>query len=89
MNSRADSGSFLQNVGEGVGNFLSAIPPAIGDFFSGVGQGAGVSGFLDWAALLIGLALLVSVIRGFKRGRIVGPVLRGFIGVALMGWAVA
>ncbi len=88
MDETADNGGVLQSIGEAVGGFLAGIPPAINAFFSGLGEGAGVAGPFDWIALILGLALLLSVIRGLKRGRIVGPVIRGFIGVALMGWAV-
>ena len=84
-----DSGGLLHELGEGVGGFLANLPSAIGEFFAGIGQGAGVHGLLDWAALIIGLALLLSTVRGVRAGRVVGPVLRGFLGVALLGWAVA
>ena len=83
-----DSSGTMQSAGEAVGGVLSGIPSAISNFFAGVGNGAGVHGVLDWAALVIGLALLLSVIQGVRRGRIVGPFLRGVVGVALMGWAV-
>lgn len=89
MQETSESGGFLQTLGEGLGGFLAGIPPAIGSFFSGVGAGAGVNGLFDWAALLIGLSLLLSTVMGLKRGRIVGPFIRGAIGVALMGWAVS
>ena len=36
-----------------------------------------------------GVAFLLSTIRGVRRGRIVGPAIRGVIAVALMGWAVS
>jgi len=85
----SDSGGLLQSLGEAVGGFLAGIPPAINSFFAGVGLGAGVHGFFDWTALILGLALLLSVISGLKKGRVVGPVVRGFLGVALMGWAVS
>ena len=75
--------------GEAVGGVISEIPSTVGSFFAGVGEGAGVHGFLDWAALLIGFSLLISVIQGVRRGRIVGPAIRGVIGIALMGWAVS
>ncbi len=88
MDEVTDSGSVSESAGEAVGGFLAGIPPAISDFFSGVGQGAGVSGIFDWISLIVGMALLLSVIRGVRRGRIVGPAIRGVIGVALMGWAV-
>jgi hypothetical protein len=88
MADTTESGGMLQSIGEFVGGILSGIPAALNSFFSGVGEGAGVHGFLDWAALLIGIALLLSVIRGVRAGRIVGPAVRGVIGVALMGWAV-
>lgn len=84
-----NSGGFLGSLGEAIGGFIANIPPALGAFFGGVGQGAGVHGLLDWAALLIGLGLLISVVRGVRRGRIIGPAIRGLIGVALMGWAVS
>lgn len=86
--SAAESAEVSRSIGEAVGAFLSGIPGAISGFFSGVGAGAGVHGILDWSAFIIGIALLVSVIRGIKRGRIVGPAVRGLIGVTLMGWAV-
>ena len=89
MDARAQSGGILQALGEAVGSFLSGIPPAVRSFVTGVGEGAGVHGFLDWTALVLGLALLLSVIRSLKAGRIVGPVVRGAIGIALMGWAVS
>ena len=89
MDGDAESAGFFQSVGEAIGGFLSGIPGAISSFFGGVGEGAGVNGLFDWIAFIIGIALLLSVIRGVKRGRIVGPFLVGFIGVALMGWAVA
>jgi pilus assembly protein TadC len=88
MAETADSGGMLQSIGEAVGGFLSGIPSAISSFFAGVGKGAGVHGMLDWAALIIGIALLISAIRGLKRGRIVGPMVSGAIAVGLMGWAV-
>ncbi|MFT4769965.1 MAG: hypothetical protein ACI8RN_003119 [Glaciecola sp.] len=89
MNETTDSAGMAQSSGEAVGGVISGIPGTLGDFFTGVGKGAGVNGILDWAALIIGIALLVSVVRGLKRGRIVGPVVSGFIAVALMGWAVS
>ena len=89
MSESADADGVLHSAGEGVGGFIAGIPAALGDFFSGVGEGAGVDGVVDWAALIIGLALLLSVIRGVKRGRIVGPMIRGVMAVALMGWAIA
>lgn len=89
MNRAAQSGGVLRSIGEGVGNVLAGIPPAIGDFFSGVGAGAGVHSTLDWVALIVGLALLLSAFNGLRRGRIVAPALRGLMGVALMGWAIA
>lgn len=79
----------LQSIGEAVGGFLAGIPPAVGSFVAGVGEGAGVYGVLDWTALILGIALLLSVFRGLTRGRIVGPIVRGAIGIALMGWAVS
>jgi hypothetical protein len=84
----AKTDSALQSAGEAVGGFIASIPPALASFFGGVGAGAGVHGIIDWAALLLGIGFLLSVIRGIRRGRIVGPALRGVIGVALMGWAV-
>lgn len=89
MEDTTESGGILQWLGEVVGGFLASIPPAIGNFFTGVGEGAGVYDFMDWAALIIGIALLLSAVKGLKGGRIVGPILRGAIGVALMGWAVS
>lgn len=89
MDQSTETDSFLQGLGEAVGGFIANLPPAIGSFFSGVGQGAGVHGALDWVALVLGIALMISVVRGVRRGRIVGPALRGLIGVALMGWAVS
>lgn len=89
MDAEAESGGFFRSLGEFIGNALSGIPDALNSLFSGISEGAGVYGFVEWAAFLIGLSFLVSVIAGVKRGRIVGPVVRGFIGVALMGWAVA
>lgn len=88
MAESTESEGALSSAGEAVGGVLSAIPDAIGSFFGGVGEGAGVHGPFDWIALVVGLALLLSTIRGFRRGRIVGPMLRGFFGVVLMGWAV-
>ena len=78
-----------ESSGEAVGSVISEVPSTLSSFFAGVGEGAGVHGFLDWAALLIGLSFLLSVIQGVRRGRIVGPAIRGVIGVALMGWAVS
>jgi hypothetical protein len=78
-----------RSAGEWVGNLLASIPPALMDFAGGVAAGAGLYGWLDWAAMLLGFALLLSTFRGFRRGRIVGPVLRAAIGVLLMGWAIA
>jgi hypothetical protein len=62
---------------------------ALMDFAGGVAAGEDLYGWLDWAAILIGFALLLSTFRGLRRGRIVGPVLRAAIGVVLMGWAIA
>ncbi|WOJ92850.1 hypothetical protein R0135_13795 [Congregibacter variabilis] len=89
MDEATESGGMAQSSGEAVGGVISGIPGTLSDFFAGVGKGAGVNGMIDWAALIIGIALLVSVVRGLKRGRIVGPVVSGFIAVALMGWAVS
>ena len=89
MQEIADNGGFLLSIGEALGGFIAGIPSAIGSLFSGIGSGAGVSGPLDWILLVIGLSLLLSVIRGVKRGRIVGPAIRGLLGVALLGWAVS
>ena len=89
MNETADSGGILRSMGEGLGSVLAGIPPAIGDFFSGVGAGAGLHGIVDWIAMILGIAMLLSTIKGLKQGRIVGPLLRGVIGVAFMGWAIA
>lgn len=89
MEEAEKSGGILQWLGEVVGGFLAGIPPAIGDFFTGVGEGAGVNGFLDWTALILGLALVLSAAKGLKDGSIVGPIISGAIGVALMGWAVS
>ena len=88
MATRGESESMLHSVGESVGGFLASLPDSIGSFFAGIGAGAGVQGFFDWAGLIIGLALLLSTVKSFRAGRIVGPMLRGFVGVALMGWAV-
>lgn len=85
----ADSGGILQWLGEQVGGFLAQLPGGIADFFGGVGEGAGVSGFIDWTALILGLALILSAAKGLKGGKIVGPILGGAIGVALMGWAIS
>jgi hypothetical protein len=89
MAEAAASDGFLRSSGEAVGGFLSKIPAALSDFFSGVGDGAGIDGLADWVLLVLGLAMLLSVVRGVRAGRIVGPVLRGLVGVALLGWAVA
>jgi hypothetical protein len=89
MNETEASGGFLQNLGQGIGNFIAGIPGAIGSFFSGLGQGAGIDGALDWIALVISIAMLISVVRGVKRGRIVGPAVSGLIAIALLGWAVS
>lgn len=89
MRDTADSGGFLRSVGEFFGSVLAGIPPAIGEFFSGVGAGAGVHGFFDWAAMILGLALLLSALGGIRKRRFVGPVLLGVIGVAFMGVAIA
>lgn len=88
MSETADSNGFLQSIGEAIGGFISALPSAIGSFFAGLGQGAGVHGALDWTALVVAIALLLSVVRGVKRGRVVGPAVRGLLGVMLLGWAV-
>ena len=89
MAETAKSDGILQSLGEAIGSFLSGIPGAISSFFGGLGEGAGVHGALDWVAFILGIALLVSVVRGVRRGRVVGPIVRGAIGVALMGWAVS
>jgi hypothetical protein len=89
MDETNGSDGILNWLGELVGNFIAAIPGALGDFFTGVGEGAGVNGAADWAALIIGLALLLGGVKGLKDGRIVGPIIGGAIGVALMGWAIS
>lgn len=89
MDETNGSDGILNWLGELVGNFIAAIPGALGDFFTGVGEGAGVTGTADWAALIIGLALLLGGVKGLKDGRIVGPIIGGAIGVALMGWAIS
>ena len=88
MSDGNETGGFLASLGETVGGFVAGIPAALGSFFGGVGEGAGVHGVFDWIALLMGIALLLTSARGIRAGRILGPALRGVIGVALMGWAV-
>ena len=88
MSESADAGNLLRSIGESVGGLLAGIPPAIGDFFGGIGAGAGLDGILDWTFMIIGIALLVSAIRGLTRARIVLPILRGVIGIAFMAWSV-
>ncbi|MFN2330026.1 MAG: hypothetical protein ABR612_14010 [Chromatocurvus sp.] len=89
MSEVSDSGSIIRSAGESIGGFLAGIPPALVNFVSGVGEGAGLHGLLDWTAMIVGIALLLSTIRGLMNGRIVGPVLRGAVGVVFMGWAIA
>ncbi|MEQ8507582.1 MAG: hypothetical protein RIF37_14485 [Rhodospirillaceae bacterium] len=89
MDGTPDSGGIVHWLGEVVGGFLASIPPAIGNFFTGVGQGAGVYGWVDWAALIIGIALLISGVKGLMAGRVVGSILSGAIGLVLMSWAVS
>lgn len=89
MSGASKSDGFLQSAGEAIGGLIAGIPGAIGSFFAGLGEGAGVHGVVDWVALVLGLALLISVIQGLRKGRIVGPALRGVISVALLGWAVS
>ncbi len=86
--SASDGGGIFGTLGEQVGRFLAESPGGLVDFFGGVGRGAGVSGFVDWAALLIGLALILAGAKGLMGGKIVRPIIVGAIGVALMGWAV-
>jgi hypothetical protein len=88
MSDSNETAGFLASLGEAVGGFIAGIPAALGSFFSGVGEGAGVHGIFDWIALLVGIALLLTAARGIRAGRVLGPALRGVIGVALMGWAV-
>lgn len=89
MRDSPQSSSVLRSAGERVGNVLAGIPPAIRDFFGGIGEGAGLHSAFDWAAMILGLALLLSSIGGLvRRRRIVGPVVSGAIGVALMTWAI-
>lgn len=88
MEDASESGGILQWLGEMVGNLLSALPSALVDFFTGVGEGAGISGYADWGAFLIGLALILSGIKGLTNGKIVGSIISGAIGVGLMSWAV-
>ena len=45
----SDESGFFGALGEQVGRFLAELPGGIVDFFGGVGRGAGVSGFVDWA----------------------------------------
>lgn len=89
MNATAESGGLLQASGEALGSFIAGIPGAVRGFFGGLGQGAGISGVLDWIALVIAIALLLSVVRSVRRGRIVGPFINGVIAIALLGWAVS
>ncbi|WOJ97031.1 hypothetical protein R0137_00315 [Congregibacter brevis] len=89
MDEATEAGGIAQSSGEAVGGFLSGIPSTLSDFFAGIGKGAGVNGMFDWAALVIGIALLLGAARGIRRGRIVGPIVSGFIAVAMMGWAVS
>jgi len=88
MNADTDSGGMLQGLGQAVGGFIAGIPDAVRSFFAGLGEGAGVSGVIDWIALVVAIALLLSVLRSVRRGRIVGPFISGAIAIALLGWAV-
>lgn len=89
MSESTGDSNLAQGAGEAVGSAISGIPGVVGDFFAGVGDGAGIHGALDWILLVLSLALLFSVYRGIKRGRIVGPALRGLIAIAFLGWAIA
>ena len=73
----SDDGGIFGTLGEQIGRFLAELPGGLVDFFSGVGRGAGVSGFIDWAALLIGLALILAGAKGLKDGKIVRPIVIG------------
>lgn len=88
MNTDPESAGMLQGTGKAIGGFIAGIPDAVRSFFAGLGQGAGVSGLFDWIALVIAIALLLSVVRSVRRGRIVGPFVSGAIAIALLGWAV-
>jgi hypothetical protein len=88
MNTDPDSGGMLQGLGQALGGFIAGIPDGVRSFFAGLGEGAGVSGVFDWIALLISIALLLSVVRSVRRGRVVGPFISGAIAIALLGWAV-
>lgn len=89
MANSSSSQGFLGSLGEKIGGLIADIPAAVGSFFSGLGSGAGVDGAFDWILLILGISLLVSVVKGVKAGRVLGPVLRGFVAIALLGWAVA
>ncbi|MEO0438662.1 MAG: hypothetical protein AAF098_17320 [Pseudomonadota bacterium] len=89
MASSSDSQGFLGSLGEKIGGLIAEIPTAVGSFFSGLGSGAGIDGALDWILLILGISLLLSVVKGVKAGRVLGPVIRGFIAIALLGLAVA
>lgn len=79
----------LQEIGQAIGGFIAGIPDAVRSFFAGLGQGAGVGGLFDWIALVVAIALLLSVVRSFRRGRIVGPFITGACAIALLGWVVS
>lgn len=71
MDVTADSGGVLRSIGEGAGSVLAGIPAAIADFLGGAG--AGVHGIPDWIAMILGIAMLLSTIKGLKQGRTVAP----------------
>jgi len=86
---QAEPAGFLSRVGEAIGGLLSSIPSAWNDFFGGVARGAGIDGWVDWAVLILGLALFISAIGGFRKKALFWPLVRGSVGVALMGWVIA
>jgi hypothetical protein len=89
MADSSDSEGFLRAIGEAVGGFIAGLPDAVSSFFGGVGAGARVQGMFDWIALVLGFARLASVAQGVRRGKIVGPAMRGLVAIALLGWAVS
>ncbi|WP_142847639.1 hypothetical protein [Telmatospirillum sp. J64-1] len=92
----------LDRFGEAIGRFVAwivslftdtfgSLAEGVRSFFGGIARGAGLQnpGLFTWILLILGLMILYGAIRSALRGGIVGAVVQGVIGIAVLAWALA
>lgn len=98
IQSQNSNDSTAETAGESVGEALAWIVNQtgdiggfVGDFFHGIATGAGLENptIWTWVGLGFGGLTLVSAISDLLKGDILTPVVKGAIGVAILGWVIS